>query len=131
MSHVIPPTSSWDSAAPLSASALSRPFETSVWALSSRHVVTRATIPACPVWGVSRIHGDTCRRRKTVARRLEVLPDKFRTVPPGAKSSEDPPDATEETGVLGHHLIELAEVQPHPLAARALVQLDAPIRDGD
>ena len=52
-------------------------------------------------------------------------------IPPVAKSTEDPPDAAEEAFVFGHHLIELAEVQPHPLAARALVQLDAPIRNGD
>src|SRR5207244_7871030 len=64
--------------------------------------------------------------RKIAARRLEALPHKSRTLP----SSEDPPDAAEKASVLGHHLIELAEVQPHPLAARALVQLDAPIGDG-
>ena len=49
--------------------------------------------------------------------------------PPG--STEDPPDAAEQARLLGHDLIELTEVQPEPLAARALVQLDAPIRDRD
>lgn len=51
--------------------------------------------------------------------------------PPFCRSREDLPDGAEEARVLGHHLIELAEVQPHPLTARALVQLDAPKRDGD
>src|SRR5438132_6264208 len=44
-----PPTSSRASTAPLSAWAFSRPFEMSVWALSSRHVVTRAAAPECLV----------------------------------------------------------------------------------
>src|SRR4029453_15003914 len=45
--------------------------------------------------------------------------------PPG--STEDPPDTAEQTGVLGgHDAIELTDVQPHPLAARATCRARCP-----
>src|SRR5256886_112401 len=44
-----PPTSSRASPARLSAWSVRRPFAHTVWALSSRHVVTRAAAPACLV----------------------------------------------------------------------------------
>src|SRR2546427_5949994 len=67
------------------------------------------------------------RRLLAPARSVALMPSCFSSLSRGfgqPRSTEDPPDAAEQAGVLGHVLIQLTEVQPHPLAARALVQLD-------